>query len=65
MQFDVGIHTIEYVYTYRIYMSNTIRHMHLQVGYNLSYVIVPNVVACGVCNYNLVTNTSCKTNIFF
>jgi hypothetical protein len=50
MQFDVGIHIDENIYTYHIYMSNTVCHMHLQVEYNLSYVIVPNVVAYGVCN---------------
>jgi len=50
MQFDVGIHIDDNVYTYHIYMSNTICHMHLQVGYNLSYVTILNVVTCGMCN---------------
>lgn len=37
------------IYTYHIYISSTVCHMQLQVGYNLSYATLPNVVAYGVC----------------
>ncbi len=42
-------------------MSSTICHMQLQVGYNLFYGTMPNALACGMCNWNLITNTNCKT----
>jgi hypothetical protein len=65
MQFFVGIHMDENVYMYCIYMSSIVCHMQLQVNYNLSYAIVPNAVACGVCNWNLVATISYKIGIFF
>jgi hypothetical protein len=54
MQFVVGIHIDENVYTYHIYMSSII-----------CCTIVPNAIACGVCNWNLGENISCKTRIIF
>jgi hypothetical protein len=54
-----------YIYIYHIYMSIIIRHMQLQASYNLSYINVPNAITCGMRNWSLVANISCKTRIFF
>ncbi len=65
MQFVVRIHMDENVYTYGIYMLSIICCMQLKVGYNLFYATLPNVVACGMCNWNLIANTNCKIENFF